>query len=276
MDIINLIEEFNVKTNIIDSKQKIIEIFRTKVKDKVIEYDKKINKNHDGKEGHWLEKQMCIKLNNYNLPDLFGYEMKKDSNKISFGDWSASEYAFSNHKETIDNFNNWQNIKIERSEFIHYFGNENINKNNRFSWSGVCFPKYGKINDYGQKIIFSKNNDLCIIYYFLKDKREKKNNFPDYLKKDKLLIAFWSSEKLKKSVEDKFNVNGYFICKKNKNTNKYDKICFGPKIDFVFFVEKIKNGEIILDSGMYDGNTRNYSIFRSSKKLWMDNIIEEF
>jgi len=170
----NLIEEFNVKTNINDVKQKIIEIFRKNVKGKVIEYDNNINKNHDGKEGHWLEKQMCIKQNNYNLPDLFGYEMKKDSDKITFGDWSATEYAYSKYKETIDNFNNWQNIKIERDEFIKYFGNENTNKNNRFSWSGSCFPKYGKINDCGQKMIFSKNNDLCILYYFSKDKREKK------------------------------------------------------------------------------------------------------
>lgn len=184
MDAIDdLIDKFNKKNNIDDTKEKIIELFNTNVKDKEIEYDNDININHDGKEGHWLEKQIGIKINNNNLPDLFGYEMKKDSNKISFGDWSASEYAFSCVKPIINNFNNWNNIKIVQNEFIKYFGNENIKKNNRCSWSGSCFPKYGKINECGQKIIFSKNNDLCILYYFSKDKRDKKNNFPDYLKK---------------------------------------------------------------------------------------------
>lgn len=114
------------------------------------------------------------------------------------------------------------------------------------------------------------------MYYFSKDKRDKKNNFPDYLKKEKLLIAYWDVDKLKKSVEDKFNVNGYFICKKDKKNNKYNKICFGPKLNYLFFVEKIKKGEIMLDSGMYNGNTRNYSNFRSLNKLWLDNIIDEY
>ena len=193
-----LIDDFNNKINIDNTKEQIIDIFNTNVKDKEIKYDNNINKNHDGKEGHWLENQMGIKINNNNLPDLFGYEMKKNSNKISFGDWSASEYAFSNVKPIIDNFNNWKNIKIERVEFIKYFGNQNVNKNNRYSWSGSCFPKYGKINNSGQIIIFSKNHDLCILYYFSKDKREKKNNFPDFLKRDRLLIAYWDIKKLKK------------------------------------------------------------------------------
>ena len=77
----------------IDSnKRKIIELFYKNIKDKQYIYEESINKSHDGKEGHWLEKQMDIKLNNNNTPDLFGYEMKKQSLKISYGDWSATEY----------------------------------------------------------------------------------------------------------------------------------------------------------------------------------------
>ena len=56
----------------------------------------------------------------------------------------------------------------------------------------------------------------------------------------------------------------------------YDKICFGPKLNFEFFINKFKTGEIYLDSGMYDGNTRNYSQFRSSSKLWLENAKEEY
>lgn len=42
------------------------------------------------------------------------------------------------------------------------------------------------------------------------------------------------------------------------------------------FVLDLKLILIFLDSGMYDGNTRNYSNFRSNNKLWFDNIIEEY
>ena len=33
---------------------------------------------------------------------------------------------------------------------------------------------------------------------------------------------------------------------------------------------------IILDSGMYEGNNRNYSQFRANKSLWSDLITEEY
>jgi len=256
-------------------KFQIIELFKKNIKNKEIIYEKKINNNHDGKEGHWLEKQMGIKSNNSNSPDINGYEMKKESTKISYGDWSASEYLFNEEKPILNEFNKCENINISRSDFIKYFGSSNPLKNNRNSWSGKCFPKYGKINTSGQVIKFSKNNELCILYYYSKDKRENKKDIPEILKKDKLLIAVWEMEKLKKLVENKFNNKGYFICKKNKE-GVYEKICFGPKFDYNFFVDKFKSGEIILDSGMYDGNTRNYSNFRSSNKFWLDNAKEEY
>lgn len=37
---------------------------------------------------------MNIKPNKKNFPDIGGFEMKKESNKITFGDWSG-EYLFS-------------------------------------------------------------------------------------------------------------------------------------------------------------------------------------
>lgn len=51
-------------------------------------------------------------------------------------------------------------------------------------------------------------------------------------------------------INSKFNQNGFFICKKNKNMI-YDKICFGPPITYDLFIEKIKSSDIFFDSGMY-------------------------
>ena len=56
----------------------------------------------------------------------------------------------------------------------------------------------------------------------------------------------------------------------------YDKICFGKPFNFNFFVENIKTDIVIFDSGMYQGNNRNYSQFRSSNKFWNKLIVEEY
>ena len=75
-------------------KQQILTTFNNNVKGREIWVEGQ-NINHDGKEGHWLETNMGIKHNSKNEPDINGYEMKKYSNKITLGDFSASEYAFS-------------------------------------------------------------------------------------------------------------------------------------------------------------------------------------
>jgi hypothetical protein len=273
-----------------DKKLNIINLFNTNVKGKRISID---GTKHDGSEGYWLETQMNIKHNNKNEPDINGFEMKKDSAKISFGDFSASEYLFSKKKNTINKQNKWDSdkVSISRIDFIKYFGSPNPLKNNRYSWSGKCVPTYGCWNNHGQTMIFD-NDDLCIYYSFEKDNREAisrrtscdfvqtekespKIELPSFLKEqNKILIAIWEKEKLQQHINKKFNVNGFFICKKISNT--YEKICFGKPFDFEHFVTSLKNKSIIFDSGMYVGNSRNYSQFRSSgTKFWNSLIYEE-
>jgi hypothetical protein len=80
------------------NKQLIIDKFMTNVKHKEIFITSNL---HCGSEGHWLETQMGIIHNANNEPDILGYEMKKNSSKITFGDFSASEYLFSNKKKLL-------------------------------------------------------------------------------------------------------------------------------------------------------------------------------
>lgn len=243
-------------------KNMIIERFRENVKGKCFLSKKK----HCGSEGHWLEQLMGIKNNCDNVPDLYGFELKKDSPKITLGDFSASEYLFTKNN-TISSHN------IGRTEFIKYFGTP---KNGRYSWSGKCVPKYGMWNECGQTLIFNDNNDLCAYYSFEKDHRETKDDLPHFLKAtSRIIIAIWCKEKLQCCVENKFNKKGFFICKKENGV--YNKICFGKPFDFSCFVENVKNRNIIFDSGMYEGNTRNYSQFRSgANNFWKSLIVEEF
>jgi len=258
-----------------DNKSKIIEIFNNNVKNKKIDISSS-NKNHDGAEGHWLEKQMGLKPNGKNQPDIHGYEMKKENSKITFGDYAASEYIFSTKKPIINEKNKWINDKVNmtNTEFIKIFGTLKEPKN-RYSWSGSCVPTYDTWNDCGQKLIISENNDICIYYSYSKDKRELKNNFPEYLKHDDLLIVIWLKDKLSKNINDKFNKNGFFICKKNNN-NCFNEICFGPPICYELFIEHIKKKNIIFDSGMVTGNSRKYSHFRGTVKFWNSLISDKY
>lgn len=252
--------------NIDNDKQQIIRLFMGNVKGKEINITDNI---HYGSEGHWLETQMGIIHNCNNEPDILGYEMKKYSSKITFGDFSASEYLFTKNKKIIENKNN-----ITRNKFIRYFGTPNPNKNNRYSWSGNCVPRYDEWNQCGQTIYFNENLDLCIMYSYDRDKRNCKIDYPEFLKCD-IIIAIWKRDKLEDHINKKFNRNGFFVCKKVDDT--YQKICFGKPFNFNFFVDNIKNKKIIFDSGMYEGNTRNYSQFRSySNNFWDMLITEEY
>jgi hypothetical protein len=264
-------------TNDIDiDKQHIITLFNANVKGVEICLEGK-NINHCGKEGHWLETKMGIQHNAKNEPDINGYEMKKSSiNKTTLGDFSASEYAFSgkNRRNDINILNNWtDDIKFNRSDFIKTFGNPNPSKENRYSWSGSCVPTYNITNTNGQILTINENNDIIIYYSFSNDTRSRKTDFPSYLQRDNIVIALWKSSKMKPHIDNKFDKKGFFICK--KIGNKYEEICFGKAFNFEYFIECIKNKKIIFDSGMYDGNCRNYSHFRGSC-FWKELITEEY
>lgn len=252
----------SIITSDIDKKD-IIDRFNKFVRGKVID----VHTNHDGGIGHWLEKQMGISHNSKNEPDINGYEMKKDSKKITFGDFSASEYLFTKNKKRLT-------LDMSRDNFIKYFGNKNSKKHNRWSWSGSCVPKYGEYNECGQKLDIDDENNIIALYNYKYDKRNHDVKYPELMNGD-IEIAIWLVDKMKKHIEQKFNSKGFFICYKSNNI--FNKICFGKPFNFQYFIENIKNGNIIFDSGMYLGNNRNYSQFRaSSKSFWSQLIIEEF
>ena len=263
------------------SKQNIIDLFRNNVKDREVQVGSGVNEKHCGKEGHWLETAMGVQHNSKNAPDLYGFEMKKESAKITYGDFSASEYLFSKRSDALSAANK-QIIQLTRSQFMRSFGKPNEKKNNRYAWSGKCFPKLNQWNGFGQQINVTDTNDIVIYYSHEHDTRSDKHTLPDALKQaNPVMIAIWKSEKLRNQIDKKFNVNGFFICKKDASTGKYNKICFGKPFDFDFFIEQFKNGAIIIDSGMKDSNgekknTRNYSMFRSNKNTWQGLIIEEY
>lgn len=255
--------EIKVQNKVQNDINEIVSLFFKKVKNQDIIIE---NKN-DGSEGKWLEHQFGIKPNSKNEPDLFGYELKKYSKKITLGDFSASEYPFSSEK-----VRKHISLSIPRTTFIQIFGEPNPMKQNRYSWSGSCVPSYANRdwNNCGQRMIITDQGDISIYYSFQNDQRERKHVFPDEVKKENILIAFWDRMKLEANIENKFNQKGFFICKKKDRV--YNSIHFGHPFTFSFFIEAFKKGDIIFDSGMYETNPRPYSQFRAKDEFWMNMI----
>ena len=61
-----------------------------------------------GKEGDWLTRKMGLSKNGLNEPDYKGFEMKKHSSKITFGDWSPDEALYKS--------------ELSKKDFLAFFG----------------------------------------------------------------------------------------------------------------------------------------------------------
>lgn len=242
-------------------KKKIIERFNKNVRGKKADL-KGFTGGHDGKEGHWLEKQMGVRPNASNLPDLYGYEMKKSTRgKTTFGDWSADYYIFKDPK-----------YNITRDDFLRIFGKPNVKKRGRYSWSGEPCPNIKGFNSFGQKLVVDNKNNILVVYYFSKDFRKDKGRVvPVAMQKERLVIAKWESGSLKEKLENKFNIKGWFRCLKDGN-GVYTKIAFADPMNFRIWMRGVVKGDIYFDSGMYQGNIRPYSQWRANNSYW-DSLI---
>ena len=244
------------------AKRRIINLFYSKVRGKRPDLSS-FNKRHDGREGHWLEEQMGISHNASNTPDTNGYEMKNNtSTKTSFGDWSASYYIFRNKE-----------YGLTRDRFMSIFGKYNIKKR-RYSWSGEPIPKINAYNGFGQVLLVDESENIKILYSFNHDSRSNKYSLVHRpLQQPKLLLAQWDAEWMRIKVENKFNKAGWFKCIKDAD-GFYTKIVFGDPISYKLWLKGVKKGLIFFDSGMYQGNSRNYSQWRADNSYW-DLLITE-
>jgi hypothetical protein len=246
-------------------KDAIIRLFNEKVRGRRPDTGS-FNQQHDGKGGHWLERQMGIYANSSNSPDLLGYEMKNDTtSKTTFGDWSANYYIFKRNNP----------YGITRNDFLCIFGKPNPLKNGRHSWSGEPSPTIKGVNKFGQNLFIDGENNIHAKYHYSKDERlDKAIVVPDAMKLDDLTIARWDASKLKKKVENKFNKMGWFKCLRD-STGAYTSIVFGGPIDYEAWISLVKTGDVYFDSGMYEGNNRPYSQWRADNTLWNKLIISK-
>lgn len=245
-------------------KIKIINLFVKNVKGSYPDVSK-ANKGHDGKSGHWLETRMGIKHNSKNEADLYGFEMKNNTtSKTTFGDWSADYYIFKDLK-----YFSKDRAEVNRDKFMRIFGGQSSEYEGRYSWSGRSAPKIKGYNDFGQKLVVDKKNNILAIYSYSKDiRKDKSKSVPHIMQRDNLTLARWHVESMTIKLERKFNNLGWFKCICDKKTGIYTNIIFGGPIDFKSWIAGVKKGLIYFDSGMHIGNKRPYSNWRADNKYW--------
>jgi len=207
---------------------------------------------------------MGIKPNSKNCPDIYGFEQKKDSSKITFIDKQTDEKYYKG-------LSLGKRPKKELKEkYWKTFERSNSTPNKIGGW------KLNKWDNDGQCLKLDCEYNILIVYNYMKDKRiDKKTRVDEYYKNTKdHVIGIWKSHTLKECIERKFNQNGFYICSKNK-LGEYDKICFGQKITFDYWIQEFKRGNIYYD-GYSSLNGRWRGMFRASKKWWRQIITAEY
>lgn len=257
------------------AKEKLIKLFFKNIYGNSPNIDN-YNVKHSGAKGHWLEKKLGKKPDANNEADFWGWELKNhtSSGKTTYGDWSANEYIF--NKNNI--------YEINRDEFFNFWGKPNMKKNNRLSWSGIPVPRIPnkKYTKYGQMMYLDNDQNIIIKYNFSKDERSNKNKIvPQKFQLEDLILAKWygfeknnvtKKDALETKVHKKFNQKGWFKCIMENNV--YTKIIFGRPMNFDTWISNLRNGDIFFDSGMYKGNIRPYSMWRSNNTFW-DKLITD-
>ena len=255
-----------MQTTISDAELKIIRRFKENVYGRKPNTNES-NQNHDGKDGHWLERQMGIVANADNQPDLFGYEMKNNtSNKTTFGDWSAS-YRIFRDKEA----------NLTQVDFVRIFGRPNPDRDGRYSWSGEPVPKVNRPSPYNGSIMFIDNmNNISIVYNYSLDPRPDKHLIvPIRFQRENLILMRWTKEELQKKLLNKFGQHGWFKCSKNKN-NEYCEISFGAPMTYENWIERVRQGIIIFDSGMREDSNKPYASWRANNTYWQSLITHTY
>lgn len=256
-----------------NEKEQLIAIFRQNVKGKVPNVTAS-NQKHDGRYGHWLERQFNILANGNNKADILGYELKNQTtSKTTFGDWSPNYFIYKDtayfHVFTADS------AAKRQDQFVKMFGKPNLRKAGRYSWSGEPTPKLGYYNSFGEIMEIECNYDIVIKYDYSRDERSNKSTLvhPAF-QNGTIELARWFgyprqgvNRSLKEKLENKFNQNGWFTCKMN-DEGVYDRICFGGPMNFENWIELVKRGEVFFDPGMYETNNRPYCQWRANNNLW--------
>ena len=241
-------------------KQQIKKLFDDNVRGVPICLDGQ-NAGHSGKEGHRLETLMGIKHNSKNEPDFLGWEMKTGDKVTTFVDKAPDTFYVDGIAIPSGQF------KHKQEFFEKYAFPKNTNVPTMGGWPFIS--SQNQYNHGGQGLRADANNNLYVIYNYEHDKRENKDELN--LNKTPHPIMRWNADSLKNAIEKKFNVKGFFKCRKQNNA--YVELCFGKPITFDTWIDELKKG-IIYHDGYSKPKGRWRHVFRAKNAFW-DSLITE-
>lgn len=247
------------------TKREIIRMFRERVRGR--RYTDCVSSAHCGAEGHWLERQFGIRPNSRVDADYKGFELKADSPKVSVGDWTADEYLYNRSAPHLQRINGNKHIYMDKNEFIRTFGYKNDSRDGRFGWAGRASPRYNVWNACGQcLVVCPESHNLYVVYSYRRDCRVTRDAVPDQFKTGYVAIVMWSAHALRAKIDLKWNQNGFFQVRKDgtRRNAAYHELIFSRPFDYEYFVEGIRQRQVVFESGMVENNNRfrNCSKFR--------------
>lgn len=251
-------------------KKEIVGKFRRNVRGVVYErlspssrVSSRTGKEHSGSEGHWLERQFGIRANSRREADYKGFELKKPSARVNVGDYSAHEYIYDRAAPVLRAINGERHLTMRKEDFIKEFGAKSNAHDERFAWTGRSCPKYNAWSFSGQCLVSCPSSgNIYAVYSHNKDRRTTAPAVPDAFKVDYLAIAVWYASKLREDIENKWNKRGFFMPLKCPRTRAYKSVQFGRPFGYEYFLDAMRRGTVIFDSGMVTGSSRNCSKFR--------------
>lgn len=285
-----------------ESRQKIIYNFHKNVLGKYPDQSE-LKFSHKGKLGHWLETRLGGEIDADGNADLDGYECKIESEKITWGDWSANYRIFCD--PTYNIFNNNKDIKENMWILCKTLGVKRYHPEKGFyySLSGKHMPEYLDEATSLGLMLFENNTDISLVYNYSLDEREDKNNqIPQEMQKEDLLIykwygkdknfnsfkehvlennpnlkIFWKGSKASVSLEErirrKFGIYGTVVGLKNKSKEFYG-LKFLKSVSLNDWIGFYRHKNIKYDTGLTTKSGKPYNQWRSSKKF-MQTLEEE-
>ena len=260
------------------------------------------NPRHDGGAGHWFERQMGIRANADNRPDLWGFECKNATgSQTTFGDWMADYLIWrdedmfpnlvgltGNNLRTQQNTNKdevflrafgiWRNA--EEDDVYQVDGQQLTWENGGFfSWSGICPQRVTQgYRDEGQALVVNDDNSISVVYSYLHDIREDRDErVPEVFRIENLTLISWSEEQITEFVENKFGQRGWFKAMMDRQ-DRYNAIIFGRAIHIDRFLQAVRNGDIKFDPRLKqrrpDGTDRYGMQWRAGNAFW-ENLSDE-
>jgi len=235
-----------------------------------------------GSLGHWIQEQFGQSLDADKDADWKGLEIKTGRQKMSFGDWTPSQWMW----DVRGKSGLHSDVIKSQDDFVRMFGKPLTEQSQRYkrryeanlkvgtkayndkkksllgrhSWSSTR-PKIGTFNDAGSKLVVKRDDAIEVVYDYAKDLRPNKASIVhEKFHKGVITLARWDAEKMSNHINRKFGQKGW--AKFVEKQGIYAEIHLFEPITHSTFLGWVERGIVFFDPGTYEGNPKPYCQWR--------------